>query len=160
MSWRQKQEWAADVMVLVPRGDHAQNEFRMILQTYLYRALGSNPGDVPQSLAAVIQLAVEAMRTIAGHPGFEPVVDSDGLHRLSWPTGPFEVIQRGIGPGAQFQLRRGGATISPWRSDALAIARDLRAAGGERPPFIDRTGPECATSDDRRISWDLLAEVL
>jgi hypothetical protein len=36
---------------------------------------------------------------------------------------------------------------------------DLKAAGGSRPALIDRTGPECATQEERRIGWDLLKDI-
>jgi hypothetical protein len=159
MSWKQKQAWAATVMELVPRGDFAQNEFRMFVQMDLYRALGSNPGDLPRSLAGVLDAATQTMRTVAGKPDFVPVIDAAQLGALEWPKEPFEIYQRGLGTRATFQVRQGGVKVGPWRSSAEGIARDLRAAGGERPAFIDRTGPECVTRDGRRIGWDVLRDL-
>lgn len=159
MSWRQKQAWAAGVMALVPRGDFAQNEFRMFLQMYLYKALGSKPEDVPRSIEGVFARATETVRTIGGHPNFEPDTDAERLRALQWPTDPFEIIQRGTGGSARFQVRFGAIGDGPWRRKAEDVAVDLKAAGGTRPAFIDRTGPECATQDGRRVGWDLLQEV-
>src|SRR5437879_3924344 len=73
MSWKQKQAWAAEVMELVPRGDFSQNEFRMFVQMLLYKALGSNPQDVPRSVQGVFDAATETMRTTAGRPDFKPI---------------------------------------------------------------------------------------
>jgi hypothetical protein len=159
MSWRQKQAWAAEVMELVPRGDFEQNEFRMFLQTYLYKALGSKPEDVPRSIEGVLARATETMRTIGGKPDFEPVVDSERLRSFHWPTEPFEIIQRGTGASAKFQIRLGALDVGPWRSTAEDVARDLKASGGNRPAFIDRTGPECVASDGRRVGWDILRDI-
>jgi len=159
MSWRQKQAWAAEVMALVPRGDFAQNEFRMFLQTYLYKALGSKPGDIPRSIEGVFARATETMRTTGGHRDFKPLADTKQLSALMWPTEPFEIIQRGSGPRATFQVRLGAAEVGPRRRTAEDVARDLKAAGGKRPAFIDRTGRECATRDGRRVGWDLIEEI-
>jgi len=160
MSWRQKQAWAAEVMALVPRGDFAQNEFRMFLQMYLYKALGSKPEDVPRSIDGVFARATETMRTVGGHPNFEPDVEAERLRALQWPTEPFEIVQRGTGGGgARFQVRSGAFVVAPWRRTAEDVAADLKAAGGTRPAFIDRTGPECVTQDGRRVGWDLLKEI-
>ena len=159
MSWRQKQAWAAEVMALVPRGDFEQNEFRMLLQTYLYKALGSRPEDVPRSIEGVLARATETMRTVGGRPDFEPGLDSERLRALHWPIEPFEIIQRGTGVRAMFQLRLGADEVGPWRSTAEDVARDLKAAGGSRPAFIDRTGPECATQAGHRLGWDLLKDI-
>jgi hypothetical protein len=159
MSWRQKQAWAAEVMAVVPRGDFAQNEFRMFLQTYLYKALGSKPGDVPRSIEGVFARATDTVRTIAGQLAFEPEFDSERLSALRWPPELFEIIQRGAGSSATFQVRFGAQQAGPWRRTAEDVASDLKAAGGYRPAFIDRTGPECVTREGRRIGWDLLKEI-
>lgn len=159
MSWRQKQAWAAEVMDLVPRGNFEQNEFRMVLQTYLYKALGSTPEDVPRSVDGVFDRATETMRTVGGQPDFRPVFDAERLRALRWPTEPFEIVQRGTGARARFQLRLGAVETNPWRQSAEEVARDLKAAGGGQPAFIDRTGPECSTQDGRRIGWDLLKDI-
>src|SRR5438876_5996454 len=45
MSWRQKQEWAAEVMALIPGGDYERNKFRMLVNQLLLKALGANPED-------------------------------------------------------------------------------------------------------------------
>lgn len=159
MSWRQKQAWAAEVLALVPRGDFAQNEFRMFLQTYLYKALGSKPEDVPRSTEGVLARATETMRTIGGMPAFEPEFDSERVRALRWPTQPFEIVQRGTGRDASFQVRLGTVEVGPWRRTAEDVAGDLKSAGGSKPAFIDRTGPECVTQDGRRVGWDLLKEI-
>jgi hypothetical protein len=78
---------------------------------------------------------------------------------LQWPTDPFEITQHGIGTKARFQLRMGAHEVGPWRSTAEDIARDLKSAGGTKPAFIDRTGPECVTQDGRRVSWDVLKDI-
>jgi hypothetical protein len=80
------------------------------------------------------------------------------LRTFEWPVEPFEIFQRGKGAKATFQVRQDGV-VGLWRSTADDVARDLKAAGGERPAFIDRTGPECITSDGRRIGWDVLRDV-
>lgn len=159
MSWKQKQAWAAEVMALVPRGEFEQNEFRMFVQMHLYKALGSNPEGVPRSVDGVLAEATKTMRTTAGRPTFEPNYDADRLRTFVWPTQPFEVIQRGRGSAASFRVVQGGQHVAPWRSTAEEVARDLRAAGGDRPAFIDRTGTECVTRDGRRIGWDVLRDI-
>jgi hypothetical protein len=160
MSWKQKQAWAGEILELVPRGSYEQNEFRAMLQMTLYKALGSNPEGLPRSVQGVFDSATHAMRTIGRRPGFRPVItDSEKLRTYEWPTEPFEILQRGRAAKARFQLRQGGVAIGPWRSSADDVARDLRAAGGGRPAFIDRTGPECVASNGRRIGWDALRDV-
>lgn len=159
MSWRQKQAWATEVLALVPRGTFEQNQFRSLLQIILYRALGAQGNDVPHTVEAVFAHAIESMRTIGGEPDFEPEIDSNRLSELTWPTEPFEIVQKGSGTTASFQIRRGGFEVGPWRSSAEEIASDLKSAGGTRPAYIDRTGVECVTRDGRRIDWDLLSRV-
>jgi hypothetical protein len=159
MSWRQKQAWATEVLALVPRGTFAQNQFRSLLQITLYRALGARGDDVPHTVEGVFAHAIESMRTIGGEPDFEPDIDSSRLSELRWPTEPFEIVQRGSRETASFQIRLGGFEVAPWRSSAEDIASDLNSAGGTRPAYIDRTGPECVTQDGRRIGWDLLSEL-
>ncbi len=88
MSWRQKQEWATVVMAHIPGGDFERNKFRMFVNMYLFKALGSNPEDVPRSVEGVLKLATETMRTIGGKPDFEPTFDSEKLLRVRWPTEP------------------------------------------------------------------------
>lgn len=159
MSWKKKQAWAAEVMTLVPRGEFEQNEFRMLVQMLLYKALGSKPESVPRSVDGVLAAATKAMRTTAGRPDFKPIYDSDRLRTLAWPTEPFEIIQRGTGTAASFRVVQGRRQVTPWRSTAEQVARDLKGAGGDRPAFIDRTGPECVTQDGRRIGWEVLRDV-
>jgi hypothetical protein len=158
MSWRQKQAWASDVLARVPRGEFPQNSFRSVLQMNLYRALGSRAGDVPESVAATLDQAAKSVRETIDLT-FSPDYDPE-LRNLPWPgREPFEIVQRGSGPNARFQLRQRGTQLSPWRSTAERVARDLKAAGGDHPAFIDRTGPECATRDGRRVGWELLAQL-
>jgi hypothetical protein len=159
MSWKQKQAWAADIMSLVPRGTYEQNEFRMFLQTMLYKALGSNPEDLPRSVQGVIDEATRTMHEVAGRPNFKPTItDPAKMSTFEWPVEPFEIVQRGQGVKATFQVRH-GSKVGLWRSSGDEVARDLKAMGGERPAFIDRTGPECVTSDRRRIGWDVLRDI-
>jgi len=160
MSWKQKQAWAAHVMEHVPRGDIEQNKFRAFVQMMLNKALGSNPEDVPRSVQGVLDAATEGMRTIAGRPNFKPtIIDAGRVRSMEWPRDPFEIFQRGSGAKATFQVRQGGVKIGPWRSSADEVARDLKDAGGDRPAFIDRAGPECITRDGRRIGWDVLRDI-
>ena len=158
MSWKQKQAWASQIMEHAPRDTFEQNQFRMVLQVLLYKALGSNPGEVPRSVTGVFEAAVAVIRK--DYPNFSPKVDKpDQLASYAWPLEPFEIFQRGAGQTASFQLRQNGTALAPWRKTADQVARDLKAVGGERPAFIDRTGRECVTSDKRRIGWDVLRDV-
>lgn len=160
MSWKQKQTWATEVLATVPRGDFAQNKFRMILQMNLYNALGSKPEDMPRSVEGIFARAADEMRKVGGEPDFEPRVDSQRLAELpSWPTEAYEIIQKGSGEGAIFQLRLHGVPLGDWRKTAEEIARDLKQHGGMRPTYIDRTGPECVTAVGRRVGWDLLKDL-
>ena len=85
MSWRQKQEWAAEVMARIPGGDYERNEFRMFVNMLLLKALGSHPEDVAQSVEGVLAAAAEAMRTHGHAPDFEPTYDPE-LLRFAWPA--------------------------------------------------------------------------
>ena len=85
MPWRQKQEFAAKVMEHIKKGTYERNHFRMFVNMLLLKALGSNPEGLPQSVEGVLNLARDDMRTIGGHPNFEPEFDSDVL-RLAWPA--------------------------------------------------------------------------
>jgi hypothetical protein len=159
VSWKQKQSWATQVLATVPRGDFAQNKFRMMLQMDLYNALGSKPEDMPRSAEGIFARATEQVRTIGGEPNFEPRVDSQELANLpDWPTEAYEIIQRSTGPEARFQLRLHGVPREDWRSTVEEVARDLRKHGGIEPTYIDRTGPEGTTSDGRRVGWELLKD--
>src|SRR5437016_1108069 len=40
MSWRQKREWANEVMTHIPGGDFEKNKFRMFVNMLLFKALG------------------------------------------------------------------------------------------------------------------------
>jgi hypothetical protein len=85
MTWKDKQEWAAKVMAHIKKGSYERNEFRMFVNMLLLKALGSKPEGVPQSVEGVLREATETMKTIGGHPGFEPEFDPDVL-RLAWPA--------------------------------------------------------------------------
>jgi hypothetical protein len=85
MSWRQKQDWAAEVLAGIPGGDYDRNEFRMFVNMLLLKALGANPEDVPRSVEGVLELAAETMRTVRGKGDFEPSYDPR-LLALAWPA--------------------------------------------------------------------------
>ena len=85
LSWREKRDWASQVLMHIPKGGYERNKFRMFVNMLLLKALGSNPEDVPQSVEGVLAAATEAMRTTAGHPDFEPEFDRAVLH-LAWPA--------------------------------------------------------------------------
>ena len=159
MSWKQKREWAHSVLDAIPRdkNDIDQQLFRSHVETSLYSALGSQRDEVPPSLGAIFKLAADS---ISAHRGrdFVPRIDKDQLAGLpSWPVEPFEIVQRGAGSTATFQLRQHGVELAPPRMTAEEVARDLRQHGGKKPSYIDRTGPECVTADGRRVGWDVLS---
>lgn len=132
----------------------------MILQMDLYNALGSKPEDMPRSAEGIFARATEQMRTIGVEPDFTPKVDSQRLTELpDWPTEAFEIVQRGNATEARFQLRLHGVPLGGWRTTAEDVARELKAAGGSKPTYIDRTGPECVTEDGQRVGWDLLSDL-
>lgn len=84
-SWQAKREWASMVLRHIHKGGYERNEFRMLVNMLLLKALGSNPEDVPQSVEGVLAVATDAMRTTAGHPDFEPDFDPAVLG-LAWPA--------------------------------------------------------------------------
>jgi hypothetical protein len=161
ISWKQKREWAHAVLDAIPRDqrDIDQQLFRSHVETSLYSALGSQRDEVPPSLEAIFKTAA---KSISAHRGreFVPRIDEDRLTRLpSWPVEPFEIVQRGTGDTATFQLRRHGVELAPPRQTAEEVARDLKQHGGKKPTYIDRTGPECVTAEGRRVGWDLLKDL-
>jgi hypothetical protein len=161
MSWKQKREWAHAVLDAIPpdKNDIDQQLFRSHVETSLYSALGSQRDEVPPSLDAIFKLAADS---ISAHRGraFVPRIDHDRLAGLSlWPVEPFEIVQRGTGESATFQIRRHGVELAAPRMTAEEVARDLRRHGGKKPTYIDRTGAECVTADGRRVGWDLLRDL-
>ncbi len=59
-------------LALIPRGDLAQNTFRMVFHMWRMNSLGSNP-DGPSDFRSVFEKAKEAVRV--NWPGFEPKHD-------------------------------------------------------------------------------------
>jgi hypothetical protein len=161
MSWKEKREWAHAVLETIEsnRQDIDQQIFRSLVQTSLYSALGSQRDEVPPSLDAIFDSAIETISANRGKP-FKPHINRSQLAQLpGWPVEPFEIIQRGTGRLARFQLRQHGAGLAPERATLEDVARDLKEQGGAKPTYIDRTGPECVAVDGRRLSWDLLKDV-
>jgi hypothetical protein len=85
MSWPQKQRWASEILAGIPGGNYEQNEFRMFVNTLLFKALGRKPEDVPRSVAGILERATRDVRTIGKHPDFEPNFDPK-LLGVPWPT--------------------------------------------------------------------------
>jgi hypothetical protein len=161
MSWNQKRAWADEVVKGIPpnKSDIGQQIFRSAVEMSLYSALGSRKDDVPHSLEAIFEQATKTVRD-GGRPDFTPHLDTERLAELPpWPVEPFEIVQKGVGETATFQLRLRGIELDPWRHTAGEVARDLKRRGGNKPTYIDRTGPECATPDGRRVGWMLLKDL-
>lgn len=85
MSWKQKQDWASQIMALIPRGTYERNEYRMFVNALLMKALGRNPEGVPRSVKGVLDHATETMRTIGKKPEFQPEYDLAILD-FAWPS--------------------------------------------------------------------------
>jgi len=161
MSWSQKREWAHRVLSAIPRdkNDIDQQVFRSHVETSLYSALGSQRDEVPPSLEAIFTSAAKSISELRGRE-FVPRIERDELALLpEWPVEPFEIVQKGVGDQAMFQLRHHGVELEPWRQTAESVARDLLRHGGKKPTYIDRTGPECTAQDGRRVGWGLLKDV-
>ena len=60
-------------LALIPRGDLAQNTFRMVFHMWRLNSLGSSPEYPSDDLRAVFERAKQAAR--ATRPGFEPRYD-------------------------------------------------------------------------------------
>jgi hypothetical protein len=161
MSWNQKREWAHEVLDAIPRDkrDIDQQLFRSHVETSLYSALGSQRDEVSPSLDAIFKSAADSISEFRCQK-FVPRINDDLLARIpSWPVEPFEIVQRGTGDTATFQLQQHGVELAPQRTTAKEVARDLKQHGGKKPTYIDRTGPECVTPDGQRIGWDLLKKL-
>jgi len=59
-------------LALIPRGDQAQNDFRMLFNSRRLNSLGANP-EGPTDLRSVFDGVVAAIR--ATYPDFEPQYD-------------------------------------------------------------------------------------
>lgn len=86
MTWKQKEDWAGQIMARIPGGDFDKNEFRMFVNMMLLKALGKNPEGLPQSVKGVLDEATKAMRTIGGKPSFKPEYDPQIL-TFAWAGG-------------------------------------------------------------------------
>lgn len=83
MTWKQKEAWASDVLGMIPRGDHDQNQFRALANMTLLKALGKNPEGLPRSVSGVLDHAANVMKA-SGSPSFEPEYDPT-LPSVAWP---------------------------------------------------------------------------
>jgi hypothetical protein len=83
LSWKRKQDFAAEAMRHIKAGTFQRNKFRMLVNMLLLKALGRNPENVPRSVAGVIDFAANEMRR--DDPGFIPEFDEQIL-LIPWPV--------------------------------------------------------------------------
>lgn len=57
-------------LALIPKGDFAQNQFRLVYYTWRLNSLSSNPEFPSDDLRSVFERAKQAVRAM--RPGFEP----------------------------------------------------------------------------------------
>ncbi|HEX4520297.1 MAG TPA: hypothetical protein VH063_12020 [Gaiellaceae bacterium] len=84
MTWKDRQAWATALLREIRRGDFEDNQYRMIVNGMLMKALGKDPGDVPRSVAGILDEATRMMREL-GKPGFEPRYDQ-AIRATPWPV--------------------------------------------------------------------------